>query len=87
MDLHMIIGYDLMMETDCGVLPAQASMTLYEDDHLSWLSSTEHHADCQWFHYERYQLEVASPGTEFTRPTYQEYGIKPEVANRVATDL
>ena len=29
MDWDMIVGYDFMMETDSGVLPAQASMTLY----------------------------------------------------------
>ena len=28
MDLDMIVGYDFMMETDSGVLPGQASMTL-----------------------------------------------------------
>ena len=38
-----------MMETDSGV-PAQASMTLYQDDQLSWLSSPEHHVECQWIH-------------------------------------
>ena len=37
MDSDMIVGYDFMMETDSGVLPAQASMTLYQDDQLSWL--------------------------------------------------
>ena len=42
MDWDMIVGYDFMMETDSGVLPAQASMTLYQDDQLSWLSSPEH---------------------------------------------
>ena len=39
MDWDMIVGYDFMMETDSGVLPAQASMTLYQDDQLSWLST------------------------------------------------
>ena len=34
MDWDMIVGYDFMMETDSGVLPAQASMTLYQDDQL-----------------------------------------------------
>ena len=47
MDWDMIVGYDLMMETDSGVLPAQASMTLHRDDRLSWLSSPEHHVECQ----------------------------------------
>ena len=46
MDLDMIVGYDFMMETDAGVLLAQASMTLYQDDQLSWLSSPEHHVEC-----------------------------------------
>ena len=45
MDWDMIAGYDFMMETDSGVLPAQASMTLYQDDQLSWLSSPEHHVE------------------------------------------
>ena len=35
MDWDMIVGYDFMMETDSGVLPAQASMTQYHDQHLS----------------------------------------------------
>ena len=59
--LHdMIVGYDFMIETDSGVLPAQASMTLYQDDQLTWLSSPEHHVKCQWIHPERNQLEVAA---------------------------
>ena len=47
MDWDMIFGYDFMTETDSGVLPAQASMTLYQDDPLSWLSSPERHVGCQ----------------------------------------
>ena len=31
MDWDMIVGYDFMMDTDSGVLQAQASMTLYQD--------------------------------------------------------
>ena len=34
MDWDMIVGYDFMMETDSGVLTAQASMSLYQDDQL-----------------------------------------------------
>ena len=37
MDWDMIVRYDFMMETDSSVLPAQASMTLYQDSQLSWL--------------------------------------------------
>ena len=87
MDWDMIVRYDFMMETDSGVLPAQASMTLYKDDHLSWLSSPEHHVECQWIHPERNQLEVAALGTEPTGPANQEYGVMPEVASRVVADL
>ena len=87
MDWDMIVGYDFMMETDSGVLPAQASMTLYQDDQLSWLSSPEHHVECQWIHPERNQLEVAALDTEPTGPANQEYGVMPEVANRVVADL
>ena len=87
MDWDMIVGYDFMMETDSGVLPAQASITLYQDDQLSWLSSPEHHVECQWIHPERNQLDVAPLGTEPTGPATQEYGIMPEVASRVAADL
>ena len=76
-----------MMETDSGVLPAQASMTLYQDDQLSWLSSPEHHVECQWIHPERNQLEVAALGTEPTGPANQEYGVMLEVASRVVADL
>ena len=87
MDWDMIVGYDFMMETDSGVLPAQASMTLYQDDQLSWLSSPEHHVECQWIHPERNQLEVAALDTEPTGPANQEYGVRPEVASRVVEDL
>ena len=87
MDWDMIVGYDFMMETDSGVLPAQASMTLYQDDQLSWLSSPEHHVECQWIHPERNQLEVAALDTELTGPANHEYGVMPEVANRVVADL
>ena len=38
MDWDMIVGYDFMMETDFGVLPAQAFMTLHQDDPLLLLS-------------------------------------------------
>ena len=69
MDWDMIVGYDFMMETDPGVLPAQASLTLYQDDQLSWLSSPEHHVECQWIHPERNQLEVAALDTEPTGPS------------------
>ena len=87
MDWDMIVAYDFMMETDSGVLPAQASMTLYQDDHLSRLSSPEHHVEGQWIHPERNQLEVAALGTEPTGPANQEYGVMPEVASRVVADL
>ena len=43
--------------------------------------------ECQWIHPERHKLEVAALGTDPVGPTYQEYGVKPEVANRVAADL
>ena len=87
MDWDMIVGYNFIMETDSGVLPAQASMTLYQDDQLSWLSSPEHHLECQWIHPERNQLEVAALGTEPAGPANQEYGVMPEVASRVFADL
>ena len=87
MDWDMIVGYNFMIETDSGVLPAQASMTLHQDDQLSLLSSPEHHVECQWIHAERHQLEVAALGIELAGPTYQEYCVKPAVANRVAADL
>ena len=85
--MDIIVGYDFMMETDSGVLPAQASMTLYQDDQLSWLSSPEHHVECQWIHRERNQLEVAALGTEPVGPANQEYGVRPEMASRVVADL
>ena len=81
MDWDMIVGYGFMMETDSGVLPAQASMTLYQDDQLSWLSSPEHHVECQWIHPERNQLKVAALGTEPAGPANQEYSVMPEVAS------
>ena len=87
MDWDMIVGYDFMMVTDSGLLPAQASMTLYQDDQLSWLSSPEHHVECQWIHPERNQLEVAVLGTNPAEPANQEYGVMPEVAKRVVADL
>ena len=83
----MIVGYDFIMETESGVLPAQASMTLYQDDQLLWLSSQEHHVECQWIHLERNQLGVATLGTEPAGLAFQEYGVKPEVEDRVVADL
>ena len=87
MDWDMIVGYDFMMETDSGVPPARASMTLYQDDQLLWLSSPEHHVQCQRIHLERHQLETAALGTRPVGPAYQEYGVKQEVANRGSADL
>ena len=87
MDWDMIVGYDFMMGTDFGVLLAEASMTLYQDDQLSWLSSPEHHVECQWIHPERNQLGVAALGTEPAGSANQEYGVMPEVASRVVADL
>ena len=87
MDRDMIVGYDFIMEMDSGVLPAQASMTLYQDDQCLWLSSPELRVECQWIHPECHQLEVAALGTEPVGLTYQEYGVKPEVANQVAAEL
>ena len=75
------------METDSGVLPAKASVTLYQDDQVSWPSSPEHRVECQWIHAERNQLESAAPGTEPAGPANQEYGVMPEVASRVVADL
>ena len=62
-------------------------MTLYQDDQLSWLSSTEHHVECQWIHLEHNSLKVAALGTEPAGPANQEYGVMPEVASRVVADL
>ena len=87
MDWDMIVGYDFMMETDSSVLPAQASMTLYQDDQLLLLSSPEQYVECQWIHPERNQPEVAALGTEPAGPANQEYGVMPEVASRVLADL
>ena len=71
----------------CQTYCTQASVTLYQDDHLSWLSSPEHHVEYQLFHPERHQLEVASLGIELAGLTSQEYGVQPEVANQVAAYL
>ena len=87
MDWDMIVGYDFIMETDSGVLPAQASMTPYQDDQLLWLSSPEHHVEFHWIHPERNQFEVAALGTEPAGPANQEYGVMLQVASRVVADL
>ena len=87
MDWNMSVRYNFLGETDSGALPVQASMTLYQKNQLSLLSSPEHHVECRWIHPEIDQLEVPFLGIEPARPTYQEYGVKPEVANRVAADL
>ena len=82
----MIVGYNFMMGTDSGVLPAQASTTLYQDNQISWLSSTEHYVECQWIHPGRHQLKVAALGTEPAGPAKREYGVMAEVASRVVAD-
>ena len=64
MNWNMIVGYDFMMETDSYVLQAQASMILCQDDQLSWLSSLQHHVECQCILLERHQLEVAALRTK-----------------------
>ena len=87
MDCVMIIGYDFMIETDSGVLPAQASMTLYQNNQPSWLSPVKHHVECQWIQPEPHQLKVAALETEPIGRPYQQYCVKPEVANRVAADV
>ena len=87
MDWDMTVGYNFMMEMDSGVPVTQASLTLYQDDKLSWLSSREHHVECKWIHAERHQLEVASLGIEPAGPMYHEYGVKPDLAYRVVVDL
>ena len=46
-----------------------------------------HHVECRGIHPKRHQLEVASLRTEPEGPTHQEYRIKLEMANRVATDF
>ena len=86
-DCDVIVRCDFIIETDSGVLPAQASMTLYQDDQLSWLPSPEHHVKCQWIRPERNQLEVAALGTGPAGPAHQEYGVMPEVAYQVVADL
>ena len=75
------------METDSGVPLRQASMTLYQHDQLPWLLSAEHNVECQRIDPKCNQLEVASLRIEPSGPTYQEYGVKLEVANRVVADL
>ena len=47
MDLDVIVGYDFMIKKDSGVLQAQASITLHQDDQFLWVSSPEHHVECQ----------------------------------------
>ena len=83
----MIVGYSFMMEPNSGIPPAQVSMTLYQDDQLLSPSSPDHHVECQWIWPQHHQLEVASVGTKHAGPTYQECGVKPELANRVAAHL
>ena len=87
MDRDMIVGYDFMMETDSGILPAQPSMNLYQNHQLSWLSSAQQNVQCQSIRPEHHQLKVAATETEPAGPTYNEYGVKRKVANRVAADL
>ena len=41
----------------------------------------------QWFPSERHQLEVGALETEPVGPTYQQCGVQPEVATRVAAEL
>ena len=85
-DWNMIVGYNFMMKTNSGVLRAEASMTMYQDDQLSWLWSSEQHVECQSIYSGRQQLKVAPLGFEPAWPMYLEYGFQPEVAIPVAAD-
>ena len=87
MDSDRSSGTTSWLRQSLTFFQSQASMTLYQDDQLSWLLSPEHHVECQSNHCERHQLEVAAQGTEPAGPTCQEYAVQPEVANRVAADL
>ena len=86
-DEDMIVGYDFMMQTNSGVLPAQASMTLYQDDQLLWLSTPEHHVECPSIYPERNQLELASLGTDPVGRAKKEYGVKLKLAYPAIGDL
>ena len=74
MDWDMINGRDFMMERDFCVVPAQACITLYQDEQLLWLSLPEHHVECQSIRPECHHLGVAALGGEPARPTYHGYG-------------
>ena len=87
MDWDMIVGYNFMIETESRVPPAQASMTPYQEDQLSWLLSFQHNVECKWIHPERHRLQIASLGVGPAGPTYPAYGVKPEVGYGVAADL
>ena len=40
MEWDLILGFEFIAGTNSGIQPAQCSMTLYEGDRLSWLSSS-----------------------------------------------
>ena len=54
---------------------------------LSWLSSPENHVECYRIHPERHQLKVASLQIVLVGPKSQDYGVKPELAHRIAAEL
>ena len=87
MEWDMILGYDFMVDTDTGVLPAQSSMTLYADDRLLWLSTTNHHVECAWIRSERDQIERAVRTVKPTDRPLDEYGFRLEMVQRAVDEL
>ena len=81
------MGYDFMVDTSTGVLPAQSSMTLYRADRLLWLSTTNHQVSCVWIRPKRDHIEKAIRTMKPTDRPLDEYGFRPEMVQRAVGEL
>ena len=55
-----MVEYDFRFDTDTGVLSARATMTLYRDDRLPWLSTPQQYVECHGILAPRPQLKAVA---------------------------
>ena len=78
MDWDVIIGYDFMAATDTGVQQAQSSMTLYNDDRLSWFTAHLAFEESHWAHAAREQLCRVVRAVKPCQRPLDKYGFTPK---------